>query len=135
MLAIDANFYHKIDPLKSTLRLTAEYKKQDVDQFDYPVPEDTTGLTYTFNNSSNAYYASASIRPSGSDNEILRNFELAFRFSQFKTPTGAPWGTDDVTRTVVALDYWLKWNCLLKLAYEKQTNLTSQVFLQMYYGF
>lgn len=143
MMAIDANFYHKIDLLKSTLRLTGEYKKQDVDKFDYPIEGDTTGATLSFNNSANTFYVSASLRPSGSDNEILRNFEIAYRYSKFTTPDGAPWANYDpntgahipVTRTAIALDYWLKWNCLLKVSFQQETNVANTVFVQMYYGF
>lgn len=143
MMAIDANFFHTIAPLKSMLRLTGEYKKQDVDKFDYPVEGDTTGRTYTFNNSANAYYVSASLRPSGLDNAVLRNFEIAYRYSKFNTPDGAPWANYDavtganipIIRTAISLDYWLKWNCVLKLAYQTETNMTTKIFIQMYYGF
>ncbi|MCX6290477.1 MAG: hypothetical protein NT126_01780 [Bacteroidetes bacterium] len=136
MMAVDFNFYHQVSPLMSTIRLTGEYKKQDVDKFDYPVPYDSTGAIFTFDNSSNAYYVSASIRPSSSENEILRNFEIAYRYSKFTTPKEAPWGTaEPVVRNVVALNYWLKWNCVLKVAFQKETNVADAVYVQMFYGF
>lgn len=145
-MAFDLNFYHSIAPLKSTLRLVGEYKKQDVDKKDYtfPVPDDTTGAVtvMSFDNTANTYYVMASIRPTGSDNKVLRNLEFAFRYSKFTTPDGAPWATYDAdgkniaaTQTAFALNYWLKWNCVAKLCYQQQTNNTNQVFIQLYYGF
>ena len=146
-MAFDANFYHKIDPLNSTLRITGEYKKQDVDDYNYT---DENGGNYTFKNSANTYYGMVSLRPTGSDNEILRNFEIAFRYSKFTTPDHTdnpaiiPWGgyfdKDNVhhstqTRTAVALNYWLKWNCVAKLCYQKQDGVTNQYFVELYYGF
>jgi hypothetical protein len=140
MFAVDANFYHKISPLKSTLRISGEYKMQDVDKHDYVVPDDTT--TYTYDNSANTYYAMLSLRPSDSQNEVLRNFEIAFRYSSYTTPDGAPWAYYDangkntaLTQTAVALNYWLKWNCVAKLCYQKQDGVTNQYFVQLYYGF
>ncbi|MEO8086090.1 MAG: hypothetical protein ABI763_04680 [Bacteroidota bacterium] len=145
-MAVDMNFYHKIDFLKSTLRVTGEYKKQDVDKYDYefPIEGDTTGAvtTMSFNNTANTFYGLASIRPTGSDNKVLRNFELAFRYSRYITPDGAPWAyynTDGknvpLTQTAIAINYWLKWNCVAKLCYQKQDGSTNQVFIQLYYGF
>jgi hypothetical protein len=141
-MAFDLNFYHKIDPLKSTLRLVGEYKKQDVDKYDYPIADDTTGAVISYNNTANTFYGMASIRPTGVDNAVLRNFEIAFRYSRYITPDGAPWAYYDangknapLTQTSIALDYWLKWNCVAKLCYQKQDGVTDQFFVQLYYGF
>ena len=141
-LAIDANFYHNIPALKSTIRLIGEYKKQDVDKYDYPIIGDPNGETIKFNNTANTYYALASVRPTGSDNNIFRNFELAFRYSKYTTPNGAPWANYDengknipISQTAIALNYWLKWNCVAKVCYQTQTNVTNQVYIQLYYGF
>ena len=145
MIAVDANFYHQVAPLKSTIRLTGEYKMQKTDKFDYlalaATAEDSSAwlnhpnLNSNFDNSSNAFYVSGSIRPTGSESEILRNFELAYRYSQFTPPKDAAWGGIQKIRTVASLNYWLKWNCVLKVAYQQETNLTDAVFVQMYYGF
>jgi len=134
MMALDANFYHTISRLKSTLRITAEYKTQDADKFNYSTVGDNLAVP-DFDNSSNAYYASASIRPAGTDNSFLRNLELAYRYSKFTTPKDAPWGRDPVACTDIALDYWLKWNCVVKVAYQMQDFTPNRIFVQMYYGF
>ena len=141
-MAIDLNFYHKINPLKSTLRIIGEYKKQDVDKYDYPIADDTTGAVISFDNTASTYYAMASIRPSGSDNKVLRNLELAFRYSQYTTPNNAPWAYYDkdgknvpLSQTAIALNYWFKWNCVAKLCYQMQDGEPNQFYIQLYYGF
>jgi len=145
-IAVDLNFYHQIKPLKSTLRLTGEYKSQMVDNVDYtfPVPDDTTGAVTVmhFDNSANTYYGMLSIRPTGSENKVLRNLEIAFRYSSYTTPDGAPWAYYNtegknvaLNQTAVSLCYWLKWNCVAKLCWQKQDGVTDQTFVQLYYGF
>ncbi len=141
-MAFDLNFYHSIPALKSTLRLVGEYKKQNVDNYDYPVQDDTTGAVMHFNNTANTYYGMISIRPTGSKNSVLRNFEIAFRYSKYTTPDGAPWAYYNAdgknvprSQSAVALNYWLKWNCVAKLCFQKQDGVTDQIFVQMYYGF
>ncbi len=142
-MAVDVNFYHLIKPLKSTLRIVGEYKSQDVDNYDYPKPDDTTGAVFHFDNKANTYYGMLSLRPTGSENKVLRNFEIAFRYSSFTTPDGAPWAYYDIkdgknaklNQTTIALDYWLKWNCVAKLCWQKQDGVTDQFFVQLYYGF
>ena len=137
-MAVDANFYHLISPLKSTLRITGEYKKQDVDNYNYP----DMGTPEAYKNSANTYYAMLSLRPTGSDNNVLRNFEIAFRQSSYTTPDGAPWAYYNengdhakLNQTAVAVDYWLKWNCVAKVCWQKQDGVTDQYLVQLYYGF
>jgi hypothetical protein len=141
-MAVDANFYHAIKPLKSTLRISGEYKSQDVDKFDYPVPDDTTGAVFSYDNSANTFYGMLALRPTDSKSEVFRNFEIAFRYSSYTTPNGAPWAYYDkdgknakLTQTSVALNYWFKWNCVAKLCWQKQDGVTDQYFVQLYYGF
>ena len=143
-MAADANFFHAIKPLKSTIRIVVEYKKQDVSKFNYAVPDDTTGATFTYDNTANTYYAMISIRPSTVKSQVLRNLELAFRYSNYTTPKDAPWGGyvdkdgkkhTQTSQMAVAINYWLKWNCVAKLCYQKQDGVTDQFFVQLYYGF
>ncbi|MCX6290958.1 MAG: hypothetical protein NT126_04270 [Bacteroidetes bacterium] len=142
MMAVDVNYVQPVSALSSTIRITGEYKSQEVDHIDFAIPDDTTGATYTFENKSNTFYGMFSIRPTGSHNKILRNLELAFRYSKFTTPDGAAWSYYDkdgknapLTQTSIGLDYWLKWNCVAKVSYQKQDGATDQVYLQLYYGF
>jgi len=134
MWAADLEYYKAISSLKSTVRVLGEYKSQKVDNANYPVPEDTT--FYTFDNNSSAAYGSLSIRPTGSKNKTLRNFELCFRYSQFDRPKEAPWGGEKLlTQTAVALDYWLRWNCLVKLTWNKNSDSDNLYVAQFVYGF
>ncbi|HEX5003183.1 MAG TPA: hypothetical protein VFW78_11875 [Bacteroidia bacterium] len=134
MWAADLEYYKAISPIKSTVRLIGEYKSQKVDNAYYPVPDDTT--FYTFDNNSSAAYGSVSIRPTASKNKLLRNFELCYRYSEFDRPKEAPWGGDKVlTQSAVALDYWLRWNCLVKLTWNKNSDSDNLYVAQFVYGF
>jgi hypothetical protein len=136
MYAIDAEYFKNITPIKSTIRLIGEYKSQKVDETSYPVFEDPNNATYTFNNMSSASYGSFSIRPSLLDNKCLRNFELAVRYSQFDRPKEAAWGSDKLlTQTAVGLDYWLRWNCVAKLTWAKNSDSDDLYVAQFVYGF
>jgi hypothetical protein len=136
MMAIDANFFHKIPAIKSTLRLLGEWRAQNVDKANYPVAGDTTGEeTFTFDNNSSAWYATASLRPSSVNNKFLRNLEVAFRYSEFQRPKDAPWGGSNLTQTAIALNYWLKWNCVAKIMWQNQSDASGQFLMQLVYGF
>jgi hypothetical protein len=132
MQAVDLNFYNHITGLKSDVRLIAEWKHQKVSNATY---YDAGGAPYTFTNSPSAYYITGTIRPVHVDNEFVHNLELAARYSEFKRPLLAPWGGDDTHQFAVSLDYWLKWNCLVKLTYQTQKD-EPKVFLgQVVFGF
>ena len=112
--------------------------------YTFPIPDDTTGAvnTMSFDNTANTYYAMVAFRPSGVGNKVIRNLELAFRYSSYTTPDGAPWATYDsngknivANQTAIALNYWFKWNCVAKVCYQMQTNNPDQVYIQLYYGF
>jgi hypothetical protein len=132
MMALDLNYYKNITPLKSTIRVIGEWKSQNEM---YPVVADVE----SYSSMKSTFYGTVSIRPSLMQNKILRNLELAFRYSEFnlKNVKADNVSTDEgkPTRTCVALDYWFKWNCVLKLMWQKQTDVVDQYFLQMVYGF
>ncbi|HYV94911.1 MAG TPA: hypothetical protein VE978_24265 [Chitinophagales bacterium] len=129
MMAVDANFFHTISPLKSTVRILGEWKNQMVDDAFYPDIEDSIN-----DNNSSALYGVVALRPSLVDSKVLRNLEVAFRYSSFMRPEGG-WGGKDLTQTAVALDYWLKWNCVAKLMWQHQTDELDQFIFQLVYGF
>ncbi len=131
MMAVDVNFFHSIAPLKSTFRIVGEWKSQNVDKATYPFGDSTA----TFENKSSTWYGAASLRPSSVDNKFLRNLEVAFRYSSFMRPKDAPWGGSDLTQTAVALNYWLKWNCVFKIMYQQQSEISDQFLAQLVYGF
>ncbi len=135
MQAIDLNYYKTISPLKSTLRLTGEYRAQKVgsNTVYYGDAFHSDSMSFKFNNSPSALYVSASIRPTMSDNKFLHNLEIAYRYSSFMQP--AAWGATSITCNEVALDYWLKWNCVMKLGYQKRSDMIQNFYAQFVYGF
>ncbi|MEP7229296.1 MAG: hypothetical protein ABI691_03535 [Ginsengibacter sp.] len=132
MQAVDVNYFHDIPGIKSTVRFIGELKHQKVDKATY---KDANGDDFTFDDAPTSYYASATIRPSLSDDKFFRNLELAGRYSYFNRPTAAPWGGTNVTQFEMALDYWLKWNCLVKFCYLKQKNDPLIFNTQFVFGF
>lgn len=132
MMAVDLNYFHGIKAIKSTVRLIGEWKKQDEK---YPVIDSID----SYKSSSSTFYGTISIRPSTLDNKILRNLELAFRYSQFDLTKvkldNEPAGLSKPDRVAVALDYWFKWNCVVKIMWQKEKDVTNQYLVQMVYGF
>lgn len=134
MYAVDLNYIHTIEAINSVVRLMGEWKKLDAGNAAYQDFVNGTG-TYTFNNSSTAYYGQLSIRPSGASSEFINKLELAGRYSEFNTPTDALWGGGLKKQTAVGLDYWLGWNKVLKLSYVSQTDEPDMLTAQLVYGF
>jgi hypothetical protein len=150
---VDINFYHNLPLIKSIIRLTGEYKYQNAGTVTYITPSDENGFNnrYSFNNVSHAYYITTSLRPGLVQNAVLRNFEVAARFSQFFRPKGAIWAgaeydqgalvtpAKNVMKFEASLDYWLKWNCLAKLSYEYVTDTGAYrphaFYAQLVFGF
>ena len=132
MQAIDLNYYGHITPMQSDVRLIGEWKHQKVDNAIY-YKEDSS--TYTFSNSPSTYYVTGAIRPAHVHNLFIHNLELAARYSQFKRPVEAPWGGGDTHQFAVSLDYWLKWNSLIKLTYQTQKDEPNAFYAQVVFGF
>ena len=134
--AFDLNYYKTIDALKSQVRVLGEYKMQNIGKQLY---DDGTGTntTFTFDNNSSAYYAQGSIRPIEVENEFFHNLEFAVRYSEFNTPVGSQWYGDGKhirTQTAIGLNYWYRWNGVLKLSYQKKDGLDG-FYAQLVYGF
>jgi hypothetical protein len=133
--AIDLNYYYSLDFIKSTLRLMGEYKGANVDKASYPVYGDTMSATYSFNNSSSAYYVQATLRPSKSENAFFKNLELSARYSEFAPAKDALWGGNKISQRTLGLDYWLSWDCVLKLTFQNQSDFGNSYQAQLVYRF
>jgi hypothetical protein len=131
MQAIDFNYLGHLKALKSDVRLIGEWKYQKVGNAIYYKADSST---YTFNNNPSAYYITGTIRPAHLKN-ILRNVELAARYSKFMRPVDAPWGGGDTNQFALSLDYWLKWNTVLKLTYQTEKNTDNAFYAQVVFGF
>ena len=132
MQAIDLNYFGHITPMQSDVRLIGEWKYQKVDKATY---FDASGTPFTFDNSPSTYYVAGTIRPVHVHNLFIHNLELAARYSRFKRPLEAPWGGDNAHQFAVALDYWLKWNSLVKLTYQTQKDEPDAFYAQVVFGF
>jgi hypothetical protein len=131
MQAVDLNYWGHLLAIKSDIRIIAEWKHQKVDNAVYYKADSTT---FTFNNNPSAYYIAASIRPAHLQSNFLRNLELAGRYSEFMRPNDAPWG-GKTNQFALSLDYWLKWNTVLKLTYQTEKNTDNAFYAQLVFGF
>jgi hypothetical protein len=132
MQAIDLNYFGHLVPLQSDFRIVGEWKHQKVSNAIYFKAD---GSPFTFTNSPSAYYITGSLRPAHVHSTIIHNLELAARYSSFKRPTDAPWGGSDTHQFSLSLDYWLKWNSLLKLTYQNQKDEPTAFYGQVVFGF
>ena len=132
MQAFDLNYWGHINPIKTDVRVIAEWKHQKVDDAIYYKADSST---FTFNNSPSAYYIALTLRPVHVTNIFLRNIELAFRYSEFKRPPVESFGGGDTNQFACSLNYWFKWNTVLKLTYQNEKNLDNAFYAQLVFGF
>ena len=135
MQAVDLNYYAHFTAIKSDFKLMAEWKHQKVDNAVY---FDKNNDPFTFKNSPSTYYVAGSLRPAhvhNGHNAVISNFELAARYSQFKRPVDAPWGGGDTHQVDISIDYWLKWNSLVKLTFQNQKDEPKLFLAQVVFGF
>jgi hypothetical protein len=124
MYAVDINYVKNINPVQVNIK--GQYNVGMVNNVNYLSPIDSTE-TYTFTNTMSAAFGQISLRPSQTQNKILKNLELAYRYVDYKTPGNSTWG-QNYTEQDIALDYWLSWRTVLKLGYENiQSTGTSNV--------
>ncbi|MEO5570528.1 MAG: hypothetical protein ABIT08_10430 [Bacteroidia bacterium] len=117
LYAVDLTYVKSVEQLKGTFDIKAQYNGANVDNANYANVSDSTGETfYTFDNKSTAYFAQFSYRPTMVTNKILKNFEIAARYSSIKLPEKSLWA-DERTQWTIGLDYWLSWRTVFKLAY------------------
>ncbi len=125
LYAVDFSFVRQVSAVRGIVDVKAQYNLSNVDQATYIEPADNPldpDEAYTFENSSNAYFAQASYRPTMAGNDVMKNFEVAYRYSAFNAPEGAEWEQQS-TQWSVALNYYMNWRTLFKLSYQS----TSQV--------
>ncbi len=124
MYAVDLNYVKNLSPIQ--LNVKAQYSVSMVNSQNYLSPVDST-QTYTFTNTTTAAFGQVSVRPVASKNKVLKNLELAFRYTGYTAPQNSTWG-QNYNEEDVALDYWLSWRTVLKVAYENiKSDGTSSV--------
>lgn len=122
LYAVDLSFVRQVGAVKGIIDIKGQYNLTNVDEATYFEPEDDgagniTLEPYTFENSSNAYYGQISYRPTMAGNDVVKNFEIAYRYSVFNGPEGAEW-EQEAKQWSVALNYYINWRTLFKLSYQ-----------------
>lgn len=113
--AIDLSYVKMFSPIMGIIDIKGQYSLSDVSKSVFYNPEDTS--RYTFTNESSAYYIQLAYRPALVENQILKNFEIAGRYSAYNTPVGSLW-EDKKSQITVGLNYWLSWRTVIKANYQ-----------------
>ena len=114
--AVDLTYLADIGPL--LLNVKGQYNVINTNKGTFANPDTTSATkTYSFTNTTTSYFGQVSLRPVALHNKILRNFEVAFRYTNFMTPKGSLW-EQHTNQTSIGLDYWLSWRSVVKLTYE-----------------
>jgi hypothetical protein len=125
MYAFDLSFVRQVSAVKGIIDIKSQYNITNVDDAIYFEPEEDPNnipggiiLTpYTFDNSADAFFAQMSYRPSMAGNDIVKRFEVAYRYSSFNAPEGSEWEQQS-KQWSVALNYYMNWRTLFKLSYQ-----------------
>ena len=117
--AVDANYVKLFSPI--LVNFKGQYNYTFVNSQNYVNPTDSS--LYTFDNKTTSAFAQISFRPTGADNDFIKNLELAFRYGKYTTPENSLWGQKS-TIIDVSLDYWITWRTVFKIGYQS-TDGTS----------
>ncbi len=119
MYGADINFVKTFSPF--LVNIKGQYNKINVTPQTYTSPVDSS--LFSYNNVTSSAFAQISVRPVGSDS-FLKNFELAYRYSNYTTPAGSAWG-QNFHENDFGLDYWLSWRTVLKFTYAQSRSLST----------
>jgi len=117
--AIDANYVKLFSPI--LVNFKGQYNNTFVDKESYVNPSNDS--LYSFDNTTTSGFAQISFRPTGAENDFIKNLELAFRYGKYTTPENSLWGQKS-TIIDLSLDYWFSWRTVFKIGYQS-TNATS----------
>ena len=119
--AVDLDYVKLFNPI--LVNIKGQYNYVYVTNQSYINPNDST--IYTYDNKTTTGFGQISLRPTGSSNSLVKNLELAYRYSNFISPSGSLWGQKN-NISEAALLYWLNWRTVLKCAYQwNNSNSTS----------
>jgi hypothetical protein len=120
--AIDLDYVKLFNPI--LVNIKGQYNYVYVTNQSYVNPNDST--VYTYDNKTTTGFAQISLRPTGSSNSFVKNLEVAYRYSNFISPTGSFWGQKN-NISEAALLYWLSWRTVLKCAYQWNTSNSTSI--------
>jgi hypothetical protein len=119
--AFDLNYVKLFSPV--LINIKGQYNNVFVTNQNYINPNDSS--QYSFDNRTTTGFAQISVRPTGSSSSFIRNLEIAYRYSNFISPSNSFWGQKN-NISEAALLYWLSWRTVLKCAYQwNNSNSTA----------
>lgn len=124
LYGFDFSYVRSLSGISSVLDIKGQYAVSDVDEAEYPEP-DEPGEMHTFGNKSTTWFAQLSLRPAFVENKFFQNLEIAGRYSSLKTPEGAPWEVDQ-KQWEIGLNYWLDWRTLFKFTYRNISGTAGE---------
>ncbi|PYJ29628.1 MAG: hypothetical protein DMF24_02915 [Verrucomicrobia bacterium] len=115
--SVDLEVTRNSDLLKGRVNLFAQYAWSRVDHAVYD-PDGSLGFgPLPLTAKRDGGYAAIAYRPTQLDIDLLRNFEMVFRWDHLSAePSGL--GDPSETRWTIGLDYWLSPSTVIKAAYE-----------------
>jgi hypothetical protein len=120
MYGADVNFVKTFDPF--LINIKGQYNRINVTKENYINLLDSS--FYSFTNKTSSSFAQFSVRPVGLSNNILKNFELAYRYVNYTTPVNSTFG-QNYHENDFGLDYWFTWRTVLKLTYAHSNSLST----------
>ena len=120
--AFDINYVKLFSPI--LVNIKGQYNSVFVSNQNYINQNDSS--EYTFNNRTKTGFGQISIRPTGASGSFLKNLELAYRYSNFISPSGSVWGQKN-NISEAALLYWMSWRTVLKCAYQWNNSNSSSI--------
>ncbi len=120
MYALDLNYVMTFNPI--LVNVKGQYNFIHINDQQYVNPNDSS--LYTFDNTTRNGFIQASFRPVGSGNKLLKDLELALRYTNLATPRNSLWGQKTDVEDI-GLDYWLSWRTVLKFTYERSNGTST----------
>ncbi len=114
LFAFDFNYVKNFSPIQVNIK--SQYNVINVTSQNFKNPQDTTAQ-YSFTNHSTSGYGQLSLRPVGSESELLKKLEVAFRYGTYNTPANSTWGSN-TSQIDYGINYWINWRTVVRLTYE-----------------
>ena len=120
--AIDLNYVKLFNPILVNFKGQANFTNVNSQQ--YVNPSDSS--LYTFDNKTTSSFAQIALRPTGSQNNFLKNLEIAFRYGHYVTPENSLWGQkSDIIDA--SLNYWLTWRTVFNVGYQSNNGTSTSL--------
>ncbi len=115
--AVDAQYKQELEQISGTLEVRGEWIWSHVGDTTYD-PDGSLGFgPISFNNDRNGGYIMVAYRPTKVDNKVIKNLEFIARYDRVQVSESAPGGGNE-DRWTFGVDYWVKPNVVLKVAYQ-----------------